>query len=267
MANSLQLIFSSAFACMKIVTLQHKFNRGSGWTQAVIWTNEGRVCWRIYVSHSTRSERQCLTHWGRVTHICVGKLTIIGSDNGLSLGRHQAIIWTNAGISLIRTLGTNFSEILIGIRIFYSRKCTGKCRLPNGVHLSRPQCVLNPCIVIISHKCANVFPQVDYSSSPRTYNRPMKAGNAWMRIPCNNYWCIDATAPGHQYQQCWLNLSCIGTVSCRNSTVRGNSIRTWNYISIHTTQLYKGLLTEPSGACIREKTGSYLFPCLSTPKM
>ena len=28
-----------------------------------------------------------LTHWGRVTHICVNKLTIIGSDNGLSPGR------------------------------------------------------------------------------------------------------------------------------------------------------------------------------------
>ena len=33
-----------------------------------------------------------LTHWGRVTHICVDKLTIIGSDNGLSPGRRQAII-------------------------------------------------------------------------------------------------------------------------------------------------------------------------------
>ena len=31
-----------------------------------------------------------LTHWGRVTHICVGKQTIIGSDNGLSPGRRQA---------------------------------------------------------------------------------------------------------------------------------------------------------------------------------
>ena len=46
-----------------------------------------------------------LTHWGRVTHICVSKQTIIGSDNGLSPGRRQAIIWTNAGILLIRTLG------------------------------------------------------------------------------------------------------------------------------------------------------------------
>ena len=56
-----------------------------------------------------------LTHWGPVTHICVGNLTIIVSDNGLSPDRRQAIIWTNAGILLIRTLGTNFSEILIRI--------------------------------------------------------------------------------------------------------------------------------------------------------
>ena len=53
-----------------------------------------------------------LTHRGRVTHKCVRKLTTIGSNNGLSPGRRQAIIWTNAGILLIRTLGTNFSEIL-----------------------------------------------------------------------------------------------------------------------------------------------------------
>ena len=36
-----------------------------------------------------------------VTHICVGNLTIIGSDNGLSPDRRQAIIWINAGILLI----------------------------------------------------------------------------------------------------------------------------------------------------------------------
>ena len=59
-----------------------------------------------------------LTHWGRVTHICVSKLTIIGSDNGLSPGRHKAIIWTNAGILLIWPLGTNFNEILIEILTF-----------------------------------------------------------------------------------------------------------------------------------------------------
>ena len=56
-----------------------------------------------------------LTHWGRATHICVCKLTIIASDNGLSPGRRQAIIWNNAGILSIGLLGTNFSAILIEI--------------------------------------------------------------------------------------------------------------------------------------------------------
>ena len=66
--------------------------------------------------------RHYLTHWSRVTHICVGKLTIIGSDNGLSPGRRQGIIWTNAGILLIGPLATNFSQILIEIHIFSFKK-------------------------------------------------------------------------------------------------------------------------------------------------
>ena len=63
-----------------------------------------------------------LTHWGRVTHTCVSKLTIISSDNGLSPDRRQAIIWTNAGLLLIGPLGTNFIEILIEILIFSFKK-------------------------------------------------------------------------------------------------------------------------------------------------
>ena len=57
-----------------------------------------------------------------MTHICVGKLTIIGSNNGLSPERRQAIVWTNAEILLIRTLGTNFSEILGEIHSFSFNK-------------------------------------------------------------------------------------------------------------------------------------------------
>ena len=63
-----------------------------------------------------------LTHWGRVTYICVGKLISIGSDNGLSPGRRQAIIWTNAGILLIGPLETNFSAIVIEIHSFSFKK-------------------------------------------------------------------------------------------------------------------------------------------------
>ena len=63
-----------------------------------------------------------LTHWGWATHICVSKLTIIDSDNGLSPGRRQAIIWNHAGILSIGLLGTNFSEILIAILTFSFKK-------------------------------------------------------------------------------------------------------------------------------------------------
>ena len=81
-----------------------------------------RRCLRaIFVSHA--GDMPCwLTHWGRVTHICISDLTIIGSDNGLSPGRRQAIIWTNAVILVIRPLETNFSEILIGIQTFSFKK-------------------------------------------------------------------------------------------------------------------------------------------------
>ena len=57
-----------------------------------------------------------------MTHICVGNLTIIGSDNDLSPGRRQAITWTNVGILLIGPLGTNFSEMSIEIHTFSFKK-------------------------------------------------------------------------------------------------------------------------------------------------
>ena len=80
--------------------------------QRICFIPENMICsWYI---HSR------LTHWGRVTHICVGNLTSIDSDNGLSPERRQAITWTNAGLLLIGSLGTNFSEMLFGIQIHRS---------------------------------------------------------------------------------------------------------------------------------------------------
>ena len=63
-----------------------------------------------------------LTHWGRVTHICVSEIIIIGSDNGLSPDRRQAIIWTSDGIFVVGPLGINFSEVLIEINKFSFNK-------------------------------------------------------------------------------------------------------------------------------------------------
>ena len=83
--------------------------------------------WQWHLLDNFTEHKHCqsvaiLTHWGRVTHICVSKLTIIGSDNGLSPDRRQAIIWTSAEILIIGPLGTNFSEILIAILTFSFKK-------------------------------------------------------------------------------------------------------------------------------------------------
>ena len=68
-------------------------------------------------------------------HICVSKQTIIGSDNDLLPGWHQAIICTNAGILLIQTLGTNFSEI----HTFSFKKCIENIVWRMAAILSWPQ--------------------------------------------------------------------------------------------------------------------------------
>ena len=65
------------------------------WTKWLTFSGTSfRVIWiKIVVKIPTFSPKKMhlkmlsvsvLTHWGRVTHLCVSKLTIIGSDNGLS---------------------------------------------------------------------------------------------------------------------------------------------------------------------------------------
>ena len=83
------------------------------WYQWIMATNAE------WVSASCRHH---LTHWGRVTHVCVAKLIIIGSDNGLSPDRRQTIIWTNAGLLSIGPLRRYFSENLIKMQQFSLRK-------------------------------------------------------------------------------------------------------------------------------------------------
>ena len=83
-----------------------------------------------------------LTHWGRVTHICIGKLTILGSDNGLLPGWRQAIIWTNAVFLSTGPLRTYFSEYLSkNTTIFIEENAHESVACEMASILSRPQCV------------------------------------------------------------------------------------------------------------------------------
>ena len=108
---------------LRWVSLDITFSIGSGdclWHQAMgCYLSQ---CFSRYCCHMALLDPYELTHWGRVTQICVGIQTIIGSDNGLSHGRRQAIIWTSAGIVFTGPLGTNFSEILIRVQTFSFKK-------------------------------------------------------------------------------------------------------------------------------------------------
>ena len=83
-----------------------------------------------------------LTHWGRVTHIYVSKLPTIGSDNGLSPGRRQAIIWTNAGNivdwTLMNKLQWNFNR---NCKTFVQENAFESVVCEMATMFSRPQCV------------------------------------------------------------------------------------------------------------------------------
>ena len=76
----------------------------------------------IAILRAAWSQLKILTHWGWLMHICGGKLTIIGLDNGLSPNQCHAIIWTNAGFLLFEPWGTNFREIWIEIPTFSLKK-------------------------------------------------------------------------------------------------------------------------------------------------
>ena len=93
-----------------------------------------------------------LTHRGRVTRICVGKLghhwsrwykCIMARPDLYIMARRMTIISTNvnAGLSLIGTMGTNFGEISMKIETSHSRKCNRRCHLQNGVIWFRPHWV------------------------------------------------------------------------------------------------------------------------------
>ena len=106
----------------------------------------------LIIHHLTSTTKPSFKLWhgqwfylDKITYICINlnswcriyasvNWASIGWISGLSLDRRQAIIWTNAGILLIRPLGTNFSESRFKYKSFHSWKCIWKLRLRNGGH-------------------------------------------------------------------------------------------------------------------------------------
>ena len=135
-----------------------------------------------------------------MTHICVSKLTIIGSDNGLSPGRRQAIIWNNTGLLLIEPLGTNFSEISIGIQRFSFKKM----HLNMSAAIWRPFCLgLNVLMGINSLASGRslIFTLIIQNNS---FSTCCENAPRWMpQNLINEKSTLVKVIPCHYLSQCW----------------------------------------------------------------
>ena len=79
-----------------------------------------------------------ITHWGRETHTCVGKLTIIASDNGLSPSHYLNQCWNIVNWTLGNKLQWNFNG---NSYIFIQENALENVVCEMASILSRPQCV------------------------------------------------------------------------------------------------------------------------------
>ena len=108
--------------------------------QFMIWSiNSFSPIYNFSMSHHIRPK-----HWLYLCvnqlidaewRICVGKLTIIGWDNGLSPGRRWASISTNDGLLSIGPFGTNFNpntKLFIHENGFENIVCEMAAILPSG---------------------------------------------------------------------------------------------------------------------------------------
>ena len=154
------------------------------------WSLESvpRCAWECLWTDATR---QCtwytLTHWGRVTHICVGQLITIVSYNGLSPHRRQAIIWNNDQILLVGPVGRNFSEILIEIYTFSFKKM--HLKMSSGKW--RPSCLdLNVLIhsegkyaCLVEHMRRSVVPKPGIKGSNKWLHPTVSVGCNYLPLP------------------------------------------------------------------------------------
>ena len=111
LCKSTMIWYCNASLCKKV---RHYFRH-----YLVLFTFNSKLSFVFYYVNLPKGEGfvnwcvSTLINWCRVTHICVGNLNIIGSDNGFSPGRRQTIIWTDTGILLIGPSGADFNEISI----------------------------------------------------------------------------------------------------------------------------------------------------------
>ena len=162
------------------------------------------------------------THSGRVMHICVNKLTIIGSADGLLPGQCQAIIWTNDGILSIELLGTNFSQIVSAIQTFSFKKMHLKISSGNW----RPFCFSLSVLMYLVHLQKRPNSQVyaiGHVCQPTLYHLVTRG--------IHKYHSFDGLNMDGQQRELMRKQNYINTVACikikMNNQVKENTEIVW----------------------------------------
>ena len=124
-----------------------------------------------------------LTHWGRVTHICVSKLTIIGSDNGFvawpAPSHYLNQCWIIVNWTLRNKLQWNLnrnSNIFIQENAFESVVCE------TAAILSRPQCVKLNKLLNRRHKSSCEAAVMCYAERQQTM---VYEQSTWIEFKCS----------------------------------------------------------------------------------
>ena len=179
-----------------------------------------------------------------MTHICISKLSIIGSVNGLSPGQRQVIIWTNAEILLIGPLRKNFSELLVENQKFSFKKIWLKMSSAKYRHFV----LASICQIAYFPVQQTLMPEslgpVSWSqgndNDNKIYPSPRTRSMPWLLMP----WCL--ASPGHQQPWHWayrINiLLCMSSIRrCLKYSYR-LIIDIWcNFISPNIYSVWKGL--------------------------
>ena len=161
----------------------------------------------------------------RVTHICVNKLTVIGSDNGLSHERRQVTIWSNVGMLLNRTVGRKFGEIRSTIHTFSLKKIYFKPSSAQWRPSSRPKCVKEApdnymrlsYVIFNSNKLQRIFWWCKLAihtmhSHDKDLDIPRTTGSAFIKPDQRNPWIKDQL--GNALLSTNLHLQLPNFVSC-----------------------------------------------------
>ena len=155
--------------------------------------------------------------------MCASEVIIIGSYNSVSPGRHQANIWTNAGILLFGPLGINFNEILIEIKNFQENafeivvcKMTSISSQPHWVILhDLPLAIVPPLLPVTDtrnwFRVARHAWSTQFLDHPRVYFGQARIQCWWMRLQAT--WgrvtarlidCIECLVLSISYTNSWF---------------------------------------------------------------